>query len=68
MYGWFDKVENHFFRVHRHFFVRESEKFRKLFQKTARVINYVGPTMHPLELDDVSSEEFARFLWVFYNP
>jgi hypothetical protein len=57
------------FRVHSHFFERESEFFRNLL---------MGPTSPGYDedrldngdyrLEDVESGDFATFLWVFYNP
>lgn len=50
------------FRVHRHFFTRESGVFKDLrpmqgaSEETALII------------DDTTQEKFERFLWVFYNP
>lgn len=57
------------FRLHSHFFERESDFFRNLL---------MGPTSPghdedrldngDYRLDDVTSDDFATFLWVFYNP
>ncbi|PBK74052.1 ARM repeat-containing protein [Armillaria solidipes] len=58
------------FRVHRYFFERESSKFQQMFG---------GPTYPGMEpegsspdtafrLSDITAEDFAHFLWIFYNP
>lgn len=55
------------FRVHRYFFERESEYFQK---------KLAGPSgarpgsseSTAIMVDDVTPDEFAKFLWVFYNP
>ncbi|PBK86887.1 hypothetical protein ARMGADRAFT_939674 [Armillaria gallica] len=58
------------FRVHRYFFKRESFKFQQMFG---------GPTSPGKEregsspstafrLSDITAEDFAHFLWIFYNP
>ncbi|CCM02988.1 uncharacterized protein FIBRA_05103 [Fibroporia radiculosa] len=63
-------VENQLFRVHRYFFERESAWFREKFSAAAPPGQ--GPKgasdASPFTLDDVQAEDFARFLWVFYNP
>ncbi|TDL18028.1 hypothetical protein BD410DRAFT_775452 [Rickenella mellea] len=64
------KVENHLFRVHRYFFTRESPAFRDMLSMPCPV----GSTLegmtddNPINLPGVKSVDFARFLWVFYNP
>lgn len=65
-------VENYLFRVHRYFFERESPVFRKQLADSA----HAGAGHHragssdtdPMVLHDVRTEDFSRFLWVFYNP
>ncbi|KAK0226376.1 hypothetical protein IW262DRAFT_1361614 [Armillaria fumosa] len=63
-------VDECLFRVHRYFFERESSKFRQAFS---------GPTLPGKEpegsspssafkLNDITVEDFAHFVWVFYNP
>ncbi|SJK97982.1 uncharacterized protein ARMOST_01238 [Armillaria ostoyae] len=58
------------FRVHRYFFERESSKFQQMFG---------GPTSLGVEpegsspdtafrLSDITADDFAHFLWIFYNP
>ncbi|EIM80557.1 uncharacterized protein STEHIDRAFT_104838 [Stereum hirsutum FP-91666 SS1] len=64
------RVENYLFRVHRYFFVRESPYFRdKLPHPPPPGEHVQGANDHnPFVLEDALSEDFARFLWVFYNP
>ncbi|KAK0183596.1 hypothetical protein F5146DRAFT_235099 [Armillaria mellea] len=63
-------VEEWMFRVHSYFFERESYKFQQMFG---------GPTLLGVEpegsspdtafrLSDITAEDFAHFLWIFYNP
>ncbi|KIL00861.1 hypothetical protein PAXRUDRAFT_29487 [Paxillus rubicundulus Ve08.2h10] len=60
-------VENHLYRIHSYFFDRESVFFRQKFNGSND--NDLGSTDHnAYTLEDVKSEDFARFLWVFYNP
>ncbi|KAK0494865.1 hypothetical protein EDD18DRAFT_286584 [Armillaria luteobubalina] len=58
------------FCVHRYFFERESTKFQRMFD---------GPTSPgkkpegsspdtAFRLNDITAEDFAHFLWIFYNP
>lgn len=60
-------VENHLYRIHSHFFERESLFFRQKFQ-SAEGEERGSSDNNAYTLDDVKSEDFARFLWVFYNP
>jgi hypothetical protein len=64
------RVENYVFRVHRYFFTRESAFFRRLFEPSPiHVQDPPGSSeWTPIVLEDVSSDAFACFLWVFYNP
>ncbi|TRM68992.1 hypothetical protein BD626DRAFT_392982 [Schizophyllum amplum] len=63
-------VEGVMFRVHKFFFDRESNTFRREF------VVPVSPGAQPkgatestaLVLEDVTLDEFEKFLWVFYNP
>ncbi|KAI6029238.1 hypothetical protein BKA83DRAFT_683370 [Pisolithus microcarpus] len=57
-------AEKQLFRVHRHFFERESEFFSRYFTASEEAD---GTDDKPLALD-VKSEDFAKFLWVWYNP
>lgn len=63
-------VEQHIFRVHRYFFERESTYFKgKLATPAAPGSTRPGTNeSNAILLDDVRVHEFARFLWVFYNP
>jgi hypothetical protein len=63
------QVDNTFFSVHSFFFIRDSGKFRK--ELTAppeggkpRKGSSEGSAIH---IRDATPEEFAKFLWVFYN-
>ncbi|KAK0459138.1 uncharacterized protein EV420DRAFT_305017 [Desarmillaria tabescens] len=63
-------VEESMFRVHRYFFERESSKFRSMFSSpTAPGKEPEGTSPSTaFRLDDITAENFAHFLWVFYNP
>ena len=54
----------------RYFFERESPVFRKHFADSAVNGHHrVGASDNdPLVLHDVRTDDFSRFLWVFYNP
>ena len=54
----------------RYFFDRESPVFRKHFADSALNGHHrVGASDNdPLVLHDVKTDDFSRFLWVFYNP
>ena len=62
-------VEKVLFRVDSYFFQRESNEF-------AELLTPASPATHPsgsdvsmaILLDGLSAEDFAKFLWVFYNP
>ena len=58
------------FRVHRYFLERESAYFRLRLEKSSHPQRDPpgSSEANPLVLDDATSEAFARFLWVFYNP
>ncbi|KAI6007563.1 hypothetical protein F5J12DRAFT_828949 [Pisolithus orientalis] len=56
-------VEKQLFRVHRYFFERESEFFCNYFTASEESD---GTDDKPFALD-VKSEDFAKFLWVWYN-
>ncbi|KAI9568848.1 hypothetical protein HD554DRAFT_2096226 [Boletus coccyginus] len=55
------------FRVHRSFMQRESEVFRDLFASTAEDDPPSGTDSRPFTLSDVTADEFAQFLWVWYD-
>ncbi|KIK19275.1 hypothetical protein PISMIDRAFT_156766 [Pisolithus microcarpus 441] len=63
-------VENHLYRIHSYFFERESLFFRqKLLAGPSEDGEDRGSSdSNHYTLDDVKSEDFSRFLWVFYNP
>ncbi|KZT21101.1 hypothetical protein NEOLEDRAFT_1074112 [Neolentinus lepideus HHB14362 ss-1] len=63
-------VENYLFRVHRYFFERESAVFReKLALATPPGQSPRGTSdANPFPIDDATTLDFSRFLWVFYNP
>ncbi|KAG2098756.1 uncharacterized protein F5147DRAFT_582973 [Suillus discolor] len=58
-------VEGTLFRVHRHFFERESQFFLQEFAKAPQ-----GGTTdtNALRLDEVTAADFTKFLWVWYSP
>ncbi|KAL1742320.1 hypothetical protein HDZ31DRAFT_43502 [Schizophyllum fasciatum] len=58
------------FRVHRYFYERESDYFRSiLLAPISPGATRQGTTdENAIELDYVTSDEFAKFNWVFYNP
>ncbi|KAF9243218.1 hypothetical protein BU15DRAFT_86587 [Melanogaster broomeanus] len=60
-------VENHLYRIHSYFFERESLFFRQKLVGSNDEDRGSTDT-NAYTLDDVKSEDFARFLWVFYNP
>ena len=64
------QVENYIFRVHRYFFERESAFFREKLNAAPPPGQAPKGSSdgNPFSLDDVREEDFARFLWVFYNP
>ncbi|KAI9465148.1 hypothetical protein BJY52DRAFT_666887 [Lactarius psammicola] len=64
------KVEDYVFRVHKFFFTRESSFFRRLFEPSQFLVQDPpgSSESNPIILEDVSSDAFACFLWVFYNP
>ncbi|KAH7928671.1 hypothetical protein BV22DRAFT_1030426 [Leucogyrophana mollusca] len=62
-------VENYLFRVHRHFFERESVYFSQILASNGEdAVADFDADIGAYTLHDVTSEDFARFLWVFYNP
>ncbi|KAJ8495035.1 hypothetical protein ONZ45_g13034 [Pleurotus djamor] len=63
-------VEHVLFRVHRYFFDRESLYFRnKLATPASPGATRSGTSdSTAIVLEDVRPSDFARFLWVFYNP
>ncbi|KIM59321.1 hypothetical protein SCLCIDRAFT_1028542 [Scleroderma citrinum Foug A] len=63
-------VENHLYRIHSYFFDRESLFFRQKLLAGPAGDGEERPSndSEAYTLEDVKSEDFARFLWVFYNP
>ncbi|KAJ7496764.1 hypothetical protein FB451DRAFT_1008180, partial [Mycena latifolia] len=63
-------VENKLFRVHRYFFERESKFFkRELAVPATPGRPRIGTADDSaIMLDNVRSADFAKLLWVFYNP
>ncbi|KAF8504595.1 hypothetical protein F5888DRAFT_1630999 [Russula emetica] len=64
------RVENYMFRVHRFFLERESAYFRLRLDNSTRPDREPpgSSELNPLVLDEATSDAFACFLWVFYNP
>ncbi|PBK86875.1 hypothetical protein ARMGADRAFT_1085994 [Armillaria gallica] len=63
-------VDECMFRVHRYFFERESSKFRQMFScptPPGKEPEGSSPSS-AFKLSDITSEDFAHFVWVFYNP
>lgn len=58
-------VENTLFRVHRHFFERESQFFIEEFTKAPQ--EGTSDTS-AFRLDKITSADFAKLLWVWYSP
>ncbi|KAK0454521.1 hypothetical protein EV421DRAFT_1757279 [Armillaria borealis] len=63
-------VEQYHFRVHRYFFERESTFFKHQLATPASPGEDRQGTSEgtAIVLDHVTPAEFAKFLWVFYNP
>ncbi|EDQ99625.1 uncharacterized protein LACBIDRAFT_295936 [Laccaria bicolor S238N-H82] len=62
-------VEKTLFRVHSYFFIRDSVKFNKILQPSATAGQFrEGSESNPIVIPDISPDDFATFLWVFYNP
>lgn len=78
------QVEDTLFRVHRYFFERESGLFRDMLSlptpseansstdadKEKSALRQLEGTTdnNPINLPQVTSDDFTSFLWVFYNP
>jgi len=58
-------VEGTLFRVHRHFFERESQFF---LQEFARAPQGGTTDTSAFRLDEVTAADFTKFLWVWYSP
>jgi len=61
----YDQVENTLFRVHRHFFQRESPFFVEELRNGPQ--EKISDTT-AFRLDTVTSDDFAKLLWVWYSP
>ncbi|KAL1703911.1 hypothetical protein EV121DRAFT_206870 [Schizophyllum commune] len=63
-------VDHTRFRVHRYFYERESEFFRRILLAPASpgATRQGASDDNAIQLDYVTSDEFAKFNWVFYNP
>jgi hypothetical protein len=61
----YEQVENTLFRVHRHFFERESQFFVEEFTKAPQ--EGTSDTS-AFRLDKITSADFAKLLWVWYSP
>ncbi|TFK45106.1 hypothetical protein BDQ12DRAFT_595172 [Crucibulum laeve] len=63
-------VEQVQFRVHRYFFERESSFFRGQLETPASpgASRQGTDSTSAIVLEEVTPSNFARFLWVFYNP
>jgi hypothetical protein len=59
-------VENTVFRLHRYFFDRESKYFRDRLGPCSEGGD--GTPNRPYIIHDIKSDEFADFVWVWYNP
>ncbi|KAG7091188.1 hypothetical protein E1B28_010239 [Marasmius oreades] len=60
-------VGGSYFRVHSYFFLRESHKFEQFL--SSNLHKGGGNDIHSaIQLNQVTAQEFERFLWVFYNP
>ncbi|THU87349.1 hypothetical protein K435DRAFT_573070, partial [Dendrothele bispora CBS 962.96] len=63
-------IEQNHFRVHRYFFERESPYFKaQLATPASPGASRQGTSESTaIVLNDVRAADFAKFLWVFYNP
>ncbi|KAJ7736895.1 hypothetical protein B0H16DRAFT_1326413, partial [Mycena metata] len=63
-------AENKLFRVHRYFFERESKFFKEQLAvpATPGAARMGTADDSAILLDNVRSADFAKLLWVFYNP
>jgi hypothetical protein len=61
-------AEHTHFLVHSYFFLRESEHFRGLLHTSPGDTRKASDPSTALAIDDTSSDDFATFLRVFYNP
>ena len=63
-------MENDLFRVHRHFFTRESPIFHDMLSIPVPPDTVVegGSDDKPIVLEDVKSKDFGSLLWMWYDP
>ncbi|KAF5377710.1 hypothetical protein D9757_009352 [Collybiopsis confluens] len=63
-------IEQYHFRVHRYFFERESQYFKLQLANPASpgTIRQGTSESTAIVLDNIKAENFAKLLWVFYNP
>ncbi len=63
------KVENIFFRVHSYFLKRDSAKFREQLDAAPEPGKKRKGSEEScaIQISDTTPDEFAKFLWVFYN-
>ncbi|KAF8549179.1 hypothetical protein OG21DRAFT_625975 [Imleria badia] len=59
-------VESTLFRLHKYFFERESDYFRDRLGPSSE--GEVGSPDSPYIIHDTKTDDFADFVWVFYNP
>ena len=59
------QVENRLFRVHSYFFIRDSKKFEEELRNGGLQGSKKSPYMNCMQ--GITPDEFAQFLWVFYN-
>lgn len=67
----FPQVENTVFRIDKHFLTRQSKYFKSelIPNSLPRDRDLPGSSeTNPYVLGEVTSEDFASLLWVFYNP
>jgi len=63
-------VENDLFRVHRHFFIRESAVFRDMLSLPASPDTEVEGDSDdkPIILEGIKSSDFRALMWMWYDP
>jgi BTB/POZ domain len=61
------KVDNCLFKVHRYFFIRDSDVFRDMFSVPPASTEEGTSDRHPIVLEQVKATDFEHLLWVYYN-
>jgi len=61
-------VENTVFRLHRYFFEKESDYFRDRLGPSSQGDSEDGSPDSPFIIHGIKSDDFAQFVWVWYNP